>query len=194
MIMKKMDTSETTHNEIDLKIPRERVGVLIGKDGEIRKLIEENGEINLIIDSREGDVRIIQRGDPLRANIAAEVVKAIGRGFNPEKAMFLFDENYQLIVMTLREYARKGSRRIGEIKGRIIGREGKTRKVIEDLTGTSISVYGDTVSVIGDYISIKYSLEAIKMIIEGRKQRTVYNFLEGNVKKMKMEKLEEAFR
>ena len=192
--MKKMDTSETTHNEIDLKIPRERVGVLIGKDGEIRKLIEENGEINLIIDSREGDVRIIQRGDPLRANIAAEVVKAIGRGFNPEKAMFLFDENYQLIVMTLREYARKGSRRIGEIKGRIIGREGKTRKVIEDLTGTSVSVYGDTVSVIGDYISIKYSLEAIKMIIEGRKQRTVYNFLEGNIKKMKMEKLEEAFR
>jgi ribosomal RNA assembly protein len=194
MIMKKMDTSETTQNEIDLKIPRERVGVLIGKDGEIRKLIEENGEINLIIDSREGDVRIIQRGDPLRANIAAEVIKAIGRGFNPEKAMFLFDENYQLIVMTLREYARKGSRRIGEIKGRIIGREGKTRKVIEDLTGTSVSVYGDTVSVIGDYISIKYSLEAIKMIIEGRKQRTVYNFLEGNIKKMKMEKLEEAFR
>lgn len=192
--MKEMDTSETTQNEIDLKIPRERVGVLIGKDGEIRKLIEENGEISLLIDSREGDVRIIQRGDPLRANISAEVVKAIGRGFNPEKAMFLFDENYQLIVMTLREYARKGSRRIGEIKGRIIGREGKTRKVIEDLTGTSISIYGDTVSVIGDYISIKYSLEAIKMIIEGRKQRTVYNFLEGNVKKMKMEKLEEAFR
>jgi ribosomal RNA assembly protein len=192
--MKKMDNSETNQNEIDLKIPRERVGVLIGKDGEIRKQIEENGEISLLIDSREGDVRIIQRGDPLKANISAEVVKAIGRGFNPEKAMFLFDENYQLIVMTLREYARKGSRRIGEIKGRIIGREGKTRKVIEDLTGTSVSIYGDTVSVIGDYISIKYSLEAIKMIIEGRKQRTVYNFLEGNVKKMKMEKLEEAFR
>ncbi len=194
MIMKKMDNSETNQNEIDLKIPRERVGVLIGKDGEIRKQIEENGEISLLIDSREGDVRIIQRGDPLKANISAEVVKAIGRGFNPEKAMFLFDENYQLIVMTLREYARKGSRRIGEIKGRIIGREGKTRKVIEDLTGTSVSIYGDTVSVIGDYISIKYSLEAIKMIIEGRKQRTVYNFLEGNVKKMKIEKLEEAFR
>ena len=194
MIMKKMDNSETNQNEIDLKIPRERVGVLIGKDGEIRKQIEENGEISLLIDSREGDVRIIQRGDPLKANISAEVVKAIGRGFNPEKAMFLFDENYQLIVMTLREYARKGSRRIGEIKGRIIGREGKTKKVIEDLTGTSVSIYGDTVSVIGDYISIKYSLEAIKMIIEGRKQRTVYNFLEGNVKKMKMEKLEEAFR
>ena len=82
--------------------------------------------------------------------------------------MFLFDENYQLIVMTLREYARKGSRRIGEIKGRIIGREGKTRKVIEDLTGTSVSIYGDTVSVIGDYISIKYSLEAIKNDYRGQ--------------------------
>ena len=43
MIMKKMDNSETNQNEIDLKIPRERVGVLIGKDGEIRKQIEENG-------------------------------------------------------------------------------------------------------------------------------------------------------
>ena len=194
MILKKMDSPEMPHNEIDLKIPRERVGVLIGRDGETRKKIEEMGEIFLAIDSNEGDVHIIQRGDPLKATISGEVVRAIGRGFNPERAMALFDENYQLIVMTLRDYARKGSRRIGEIKGRIIGREGKTRKVMEDLTGTSISVYGDTVSVIGDYISIKYSIEAIRMIIEGRKQRTVYNFLEGNVKKMKMEKLEEAFR
>ncbi|MHB1663522.1 MAG: KH domain-containing protein, partial [Thermoplasmataceae archaeon] len=102
---------------------------LIGRDGETRKKIEEMGEIFLAIYSNEGDVHIIQRGDPLKATISGEVVRAIGRGFNPERAMALFDENYQLIVMTLRDYARKGSRRIGEIKGRIIGREGKTRKV-----------------------------------------------------------------
>ncbi|EQD34533.1 RNA-processing protein [mine drainage metagenome] len=108
--------------------------------------------------------------------------------------MFLFDENFQLIIIALRDFARKGSRRIDEIKGRIIGREGKTRKILEDLTDTSISVYGDTVAVIGDYVSIKYSIEAINKLLEGRKQRTVYNFLENNIKKMKMEKLEEAFR
>ncbi|MHB8361508.1 MAG: KH domain-containing protein [Thermoplasmataceae archaeon] len=189
-----MESRENAYNEFNIKIPKERIGVLIGKEGETRKKIEEEGEINLIIDSHEGDVRVIQRGDPLKATISTEVVKAIGRGFNPEKAMFLFDENFQLIIIALREFARKGSRRIDEIKGRIIGREGKTRKILEELTDTSISVYGDTVAVIGDYISIKYSIEAINKLLEGRKQRTVYNFLENNIKKMKMEKLEETFR
>ena len=35
--------------------------------------------------------------------------------------------------------------------GRVIGKDGSTRKTIEDLTNTDICVYGKTVSIIGDF-------------------------------------------
>ncbi len=179
---------------ISVRIPKERIGVLIGKDGMVKKMIEEAGECIMEIDSQEGDVLIIQKGDPLKVNVTGEVVRAIGRGFNPDRAYNLFNDGFQLVVLPLRDVAKKGSNRINEIKGRIIGREGKTRQIIEDITDTMISVYGDTVSLIGDYISMKYALQAVEMLIEGRKQRTVYSFLESRVKDLKMERLNESFR
>ncbi|RLG35306.1 RNA-processing protein, partial [Methanosarcinales archaeon] len=64
------------------------------------------------------------------------------------------------------------------IKGRIIGQKGKTRRVIETLTGVKISVYGKTVSLIGYPEQIKVAREAIEMLIKGTPHSTVYTFLE----------------
>ncbi len=55
-------------------------------------------------------------------------------------------------------------------------------------------VYGDTVSLIGDYISMRYALQALQMIIEGKKQRTVYTYLESKAKELKAERIAESFR
>jgi rRNA processing protein Krr1/Pno1 len=40
---------------------------------------------------------------------------------------------------------------IKRIKGRIIGTEGKTRKLIEELTEADVVVYGHTVGIIGGF-------------------------------------------
>jgi ribosomal RNA assembly protein len=179
-----------------IKIPRDRIGVLVGKNGEVKKIIEGVSLCSLEIDSTEGDVYVYpsKDADPIKVNITGEVIKAIGRGFSPERSTFLYNDGYQLIVISLREFAKKGSNRINEIKGRLIGREGKTRKVIEEITDCLVCVYGDTVSLIGDYISMKYAIQAVQMIIEGRKQRTVYTFLESKVRELKEERLAETFR
>ncbi|MGC8608323.1 MAG: KH domain-containing protein [Thermoplasmata archaeon] len=176
-----------------LKVPRDRVKVIIGKDGEIKKKIEELGDVKLDIDINEAEVRIDQNGDPLKANIAKTVIQAISRGFNPQKAVLLFDDGMQFIMISLRDFARPGSNRIKEMRSRIIGTGGKTRTIIEELTGSYVSVYGDTVSIIGDYLSVTYSEEAINMIINGRKHRTVYTFLEKKARELKFRKIEETF-
>ncbi len=177
----------------EIRIPKDRLAVLIGTNGSAKRAIESLGEVLMEIDSLEGDITVIQKGDPLKANLTLSVVQAIGRGFNPQKAALLYEENFQLVVISLREFARPGSHRISEIKGRIIGTGGKTRRVIEELTTTSISVYGDTVSVIGDYVSVEYAREALMMLINGSRQRTVYTYLEKNAKNLRFRRIEETF-
>ena len=183
----------TTGGIWEIRVPKDRLAVLIGTSGETKKMVEEVGSVSVEIDSEEAVVTVVQKGDALKANVALSVIQAIGRGFNPAKAMLLFEDNFQLVVIPLREFARPGSHRISEIRGRLIGTKGKTRRVLEELTSTGISVYGDTVSIIGDYVSVEYAREALLMLINGSRQRTVYTYLEKNAKKLRLKKIEESF-
>ena len=67
----------------EVKIPKERVAVLIGIKGETKRQIEQATQVKMDIDSEEGDV-VITGDDGLALFSAREVIKAIGRGFNPE--------------------------------------------------------------------------------------------------------------
>ena len=177
----------------NIKVPFARIGVLIGKEGTVKAKIEEEGKAKLDIDSENAIVTVYQKNDPLKALMALNVVQAIARGFNPEKAMLLFDDSVQLIVISIKEFVNKDAKRIKEIRGRLIGKEGHTREIIEELTGTYISISGNTVSILGDFISIQYAREAVNMILQGRKHKTVYSYLEKNVGELKFWKMEESF-
>jgi ribosomal RNA assembly protein len=177
----------------NIKIPYARMGALIGKEGSVKARIQEEGRARLDIDSENATVTIFQKNDPLRALMAMNAVQAIARGFNPEKAMLLFDDSVQLIVISIKEFVNKDAKRIKEIRGRLIGKEGHTREIIEEMTGTYISISGNTVSIIGDFISIQYAREAVNMILQGRKHKTVYSYLEKNVGELKFRKMEESF-
>ncbi|MDO8480197.1 MAG: KH domain-containing protein [Nanoarchaeota archaeon] len=168
----------------ELKIPRERIAVLIGKDGAIKSEIEENTKTNLEIDSKEGDI-FITGPDGLGIYTAKEIVTAIGRGFNPEIAMLLLKVDYAFENLSLQEYMGKSKDAIQRVKGRIIGSEGKTRKHIEELTETSISVFGKTVSIIGEIQSVIVARRAVEMLIEGSTHSSVYKWLERKHRELK---------
>ena len=176
-----------------VRIPMERVPVLVGKGGSTKKMIETNGGVSIRVDSQSGEVYVFQKNDPLQASIAPNVIRAIGRGFSAERAVALYENESQLAVIPLREFAKSGSHRIEEIKGRIIGKSGRTRNTIEELTDTYISIYGDSVSVIGDHSSLYCAVEAIRMLINGRKHRTVYQYLEKFRHDQKFRKMSESF-
>lgn len=176
-----------------LKIPLERVGVLIGPKGNVKRRIERTFEVSLYIDSGSGSVEITlnpEAKDVTAIFTVKNIVKAIGRGFNPRKAEWLADEESNLILIDLTDYVGRSRNGLSRVKGRIIGRDGRSRKLLEELTGTAISVYGHTVAVIGKIESLDVTREAILLLVKGAFHKTVWNFLYSHRRKMKKEKME----
>jgi ribosomal RNA assembly protein len=166
----------------------ERVGVLIGPDGNTKKKIEEETGITLDIDSKTGEISIdeTKTEDPSLALKALDIVKAIGRGFSEERAMRLVDPEEYFRGIDIRDFAGKSRKRITQLKGRLIGSKGKTRRIIEELSGADMSVYGNTVSLIGDMLRIDIAEKAVEMVLEGSEHASVYRFLENKRKEIKM--------
>ncbi len=180
--------AETKLNTI---IPKDRIGVLVGPKGAVKTTIEDKLSVALTIDSDSGSVDIGLKPDspdPSNALRAKDLVTAIGRGFSPQRAFSLFNEDYTLGLIDLHEFFGKNESEIRRVDGRIIGREGKTRRIIEELTGTLISVSGHTVSVIGTYQSVDIAKDGLEKLISGRQHGTVYKFLRKRRRETKKEK------
>jgi len=171
-----------------LKIPKERIGALIGKEGEIKQEIEKRTGVKLTIDSREGEVTIADENakDPVIGLKLADIVKAIGRGFSPEKAFQLFSDDYYFALFDIRDYVGKSPTHVRRIKARVIGKDGKTRRIIEELAGVDLSIYGDTVGIIGPAENLEVAKVAVDMLLNGAEHSSVYRFLEKKRREMKL--------
>jgi ribosomal RNA assembly protein len=177
-----------------LKIPKERVGVLIGPEGKTKKHVETKLNVELQIDSDAGDVVVTMAEkavDPSMLLKAKDLITAIGRGFSPEHAFRLVrDEEAVLDVIDLRGVFGKSEADIKRVQGRIIGMNGKTRRIIEELTDTSVSAYGHTVGIIGTIEQVQVAREAIEMLVKGSMHGTVYRFLHRKRRELKKKKFE----
>jgi len=163
---------------LHVKIPTDRIGVLVGPSGSVKSTLEEKTGAEMVVDSDTGAVEIIAGEDPIMAMRLAESVKAIGRGFSPERAYpLLEDEMLMLDVIDLSRVCNTKSD-MARVKGRIIGKDGRTREITEKLTGVGISVYGKTVAVIGNPDQIRIARTAIEMLMDGAPHGAVYGYLE----------------
>lgn len=156
-----------------LRIPAERVNVLLGKDGTTKKKIEKKCNIELVVDS-EGEVQVI--GDPADVFFARDVVKAIGRGFNPRIALKLAGDEYVFYMVSLKEVLGSDSA-ITRLRGRVIGEDGRIKIAIEDATDSFISIYGNTIAIISKLDTIEYAKEAISMLVNGARHSSVLGYL-----------------
>lgn len=176
-----------------VKVPQARVGVIIGKDGEVKRKIEEETKTRLTIDGTEGNVTIeapVGTDDPLAVWRAKDITIAIGRGFSPKKSFRLLDEDEAMEVIDLTDFVGRSENALKRIRGRIIGENGKARRALEELTGANLSVYGRTVSIIGEFDQLAVAKEAIMMFIHGAQHGTVYRFLHRKGKELKKARLE----
>jgi len=168
----------------EIKIPKERIAVLVGIKGSVKRKIEKKLLIKMQINSDEGDIILIGN-DSFNLLKAQNIVKAIGRGFNPNTAVDLANENTALEIIDITEYSGDSKKRLEQVKARAIGTGGKTRKIVSNLTDTDVVIYGKTVGLIGSYEGVKVARLAFESLLSGSRHTTIYAWLEKEKKKSK---------
>lgn len=177
-----------------VRIPKERVGVLVGSEGKVKRDIEEKLMVELQIESDSGGVTIMlseKTNDPSLLFRAKDVVMAIGRGFSPEHAFRLLRNDEDIFdFIDLRAVFGRSESDIKRVKGRVIGADGKTRKLIEELTDANVVVYGHTIGFIGTFEQVDAARNAVQMLIDGSQHHTVYKYLQKKRSELKKQMLE----
>lgn len=166
------------NNVLFLDIPQERVGVLIGKNGEVKKKIEDKINVRIQV-QQEGTVKVeYSPHNPETYFKLRRIADAISSGFSGEDALKLLDDNITLKTIDLRDFARGSSSRMKTIKGRIIGRGGKVWKKIEKLSGAKLALYKYTLGIMGEEENCEMAFRTILKILRGAQFSTAFKYLE----------------
>jgi ribosomal RNA assembly protein len=159
----------------------------------VKEEIERRCGVTLEIDGKTGEARISFKPEALIESNpfkAIDIVSAIARGFSPQRAFSLLEEDRLLSVIDLREYAGKSENAMLRIKSRLIGTEGKARKIIEELAGTQVSIYGHTVAIIGEPDASRVAKEAIDKLAKGGTHKATYEMLQKYRTKQKLDRMQ----
>lgn len=162
------------------RIPQDRIAVLIGRKGATRTAIEEVSGAKLHIDSKTGDVSVTWEADidPVMRMKFPDLIKAIARGMNPDRAIQLLQDEQHLILFDIREYVGKGANQQRRIRSRLIGRNGRIRELIEEHSGAEMVIYGSTIVIIGDEEALPLASQAVKRLLQGAEHSSVLKHLE----------------
>ena len=154
-----------------VKIPEKRIK-------ELRKHLRKVEELtNTKILIKDDEIEI-EGEDSLNVFKTKTILKAFGRGFDIETSLNLLDDDYRFELIDIREYAGKSENRQKELKGRVIGKKGRIKSLIDEVTETKISVYGKTIGIIGKWDRVQIAREAIELLLQGKMFETLYRFLE----------------
>jgi ribosomal RNA assembly protein len=164
-----------------LKVPKQRIAVIIGPNGKTKKAIEKKTNCRIEVDSEEGEVEVTSKPQNAASfYIALNMIKAIGRGFSPERAFLLTEHNNGLEIIDITDWVKGSEKELATKRGRIIGKKGRAREEIEQKTGCCIAVQGKTVSIIGDFADLARARQAIEMLLKGARHQKVFDFLNRN--------------
>ena len=160
-----------------VKIPLSRVAVLIGPKGKTKKELEERGQCRVKVESKTGNVNV-EGEDAASLLKTANIVHAIGRGFSPEHAFKLFQEDKYFELLDLAELIGQDPHALSAKRGRVIGRNGSIREKIEEKTDCLVSVQGKTIALIGKPEDLERAKKAVEMLLEGASHVSMLKYLD----------------
>lgn len=159
-------------------IPHKRAELLLG-DKRLRDSICKR--LKCRIEVNENTITV--SGEAYEEYNARNVLTAFGRGFDVDDAYKLLSENYFFNSINLKEVF-KSEDRIRDIKGRLIGKEGKTKEYIEAVSGAKMCVHGNTASFIGTVDELKIADSAVQVLLDGGTHKKAYRVMENARRKM----------
>ena len=137
-----------------------------------KKELESKLNVKLIIKGKRVEIN----GNSLDEYEASMVVEAIGFGFPADVALLVKEEDFMFRKIHIKDFTRR--KNLEEVRSRIIGTHGKTKKTIEQISDTNIIIKDNEIGIIGNTESIEYAITAITNIIKGSKQSNAYGYLE----------------
>lgn len=205
-------------------INKDRIAVLIGKNGKTKEVIELLTNTEIEIDSKTGEYNIKPKEhntsekinldvdieeifeekislDSVTVNdpsfsvwITKNIIEAINIGFKPEKALKLLNQEFSMEVINLEKVIGSSEKKLTRIKGRLIGEKGVMRESIEKYSDVYMSVYKNLIGLIGKFDNLKVAKSAINMILEGMPHNSALNYLQKKYRERKDEEFKQIWK
>ena len=144
----------------------------VGKIRQNKEEIEKKIDVQIKIKGRQIEIE----GAPVEEYETRTIIEALDFGFTIKDALRLSDESIAFRKLRIKQFTRRKD--LEEVRGRIIGTEGKTKRTVENVSGCTVVVHDNSVGIIGPAENIEEATTAVKNLIKGSKQANVYRFLE----------------
>ncbi len=138
---------------------------------EHKKLLEKKLNVKVTVSGNKVSVE----GNSIDEYEASKVFDAINFGFTVRSALLLKIEDNMFKIIRIREHTR---RKLKVVMGRLIGREGKTKRVLSTISGCKLVIGESEVGIIGDTLDVENVSTAIVSLIKGSKQANMYQYLQ----------------
>jgi len=105
----------------------------------------------------------------------SRIMDAINFGFTLKRALLLKEDNMEFKTIHIKDHTKRNLR---VVKARLIGKKGKTKRVLADVSDCEIIIKETEVGIIGEVKSVEDLEKAIISLIKGSKQSNIYQYLE----------------
>ncbi|NCC70667.1 RNA-processing protein, partial [bacterium] len=152
--------------------------VFIGREGSQKDIFQKEFNCKINVNSENGEV-LVEEIEGYNDFLLSNIINAINYGHSPENSLLLVNESYVFDIIDVKNLV-KNHDRLKIVMGRIIGKNGSTRKAIEQITKCHVAVKDTYVSVIGPFENTLLVHEALNMLISGASHKSFYSYLEKN--------------
>lgn len=122
------------------------------------------------------DGKVSVKGKEVDEFVVEKIISAIDFGFDKEDALLLLNGDFVLEFIDVKEHTRR--KNLKDVRARIIGKKGKAKNTIQELTGGVVAVNENTVGLIVDSTHLNSAVQAIILIIQGAKHGNAFAYLE----------------
>lgn len=146
--------------------------------------LSEDTKSNIVVNENENIQ--VQNEDSVVESDVSEAIRSLSMGFEYREAIQLVENpEARLREINMKDYTRN-EKDFRRQKGRVIGKNGKARRVISDLANVSIKIVRDVVGIIGKVNDVLKAREAVIKILNGTPHSYIYKNLEEYQKKKNM--------
>jgi ribosomal RNA assembly protein len=137
-----------------------------------KEMLEKELNVSIAIAGK----KVTLEGEAINEYEARDIIDAIGLGFPVKKALMLKEGELLFKKISIKDFTRRKD--MHEVRSRIIGREGKIKRTIEDVSDCDIVLQDNDLGIIGSAEDIMTAVTALTNLIRGTKAANVYSFLE----------------